>query len=54
MEVCIDDVGSVIVHFLFEVGLEDDPSNLLSIVSKNIVVERHGKVVDELQVEYSK
>ena len=54
MEMCINDVGSVIVHFLFEVGLEDDPFNLLSIVSKNIVVERHGKAVDELQVEYSK
>ena len=54
MEVCIDNVGSVIVHFLFEVGLENDPFDLFSTIGKDIVVERHGKVVDELQVEYSK
>ena len=34
MEVCIKDVGSVIVHFLFEVRLEDDPFDCLARAKK--------------------
>ena len=48
MEVCIKDVGSAIVHFLFEVRLEDDPFDLPSTVGEDIVIERHGKAVNEL------
>lgn len=32
MEVCIQDVGSASMHFLFEVGIVKDPFELFSIV----------------------
>ena len=48
MEMCINDVGSVIVHFLFKAGIEDDPSNLLNVAGKDVVVERHGNTVNKL------
>ena len=42
MEMHVEDVGSAVMHLLFKFRFEENPFDLIGVVDKDIVVERHG------------